>query len=84
MSRGKYTYTREDGVIVTHCGGTYVKNTHSKDYFFTKGEFCGVCKKSKKANRQNIIICTGKSLSEALIFASINPQYDSRLFMELP
>ena len=27
---------------------------------------------------------TGKSLSEALIFASINPQYDNRLFMELP
>ena len=27
---------------------------------------------------------TGKSLSEALIFASINPQYDSILFMELP
>ena len=29
-------------------------------------------------------ICTGKSLSEDLIFASINPQYDNRLFMELP
>ena len=27
---------------------------------------------------------TGKSLSEALIFASKNPQYDNRLFMELP
>ena len=27
---------------------------------------------------------TGKSLSEALIFASINPKYDDRLFMELP
>ena len=26
---------------------------------------------------------TGKSFSEALIFASINPQYDNRLFMEL-
>ena len=25
---------------------------------------------------------TGKSLSEALIFASISPQYDNRLFME--
>ena len=30
------------------------------------------------------LTCTGKSLSEALIFASINPQYDNRLFMELP
>ena len=27
---------------------------------------------------------TGKSLSEALIFTSINPQYDNRLFLELP
>ena len=26
---------------------------------------------------------TGKSLSEVLIFASTNPQYDDRLFMEL-
>ena len=26
---------------------------------------------------------TGKSLSEALIFASTNPQYDKRLFIEL-
>ena len=26
---------------------------------------------------------TGKSLSEALIFASTNPQYDYRLFIEL-
>ena len=27
--------------------------------------------------------CTGKSLSEALIFASTNPQYDNRSFIEL-
>ena len=26
---------------------------------------------------------TGKSLSETLIFASTNPQYDDRLFIEL-
>ena len=26
---------------------------------------------------------TGKSLSEALIFASTNPRYDNRLFIEL-
>ena len=30
------------------------------------------------------LIFTGKSLSEALIFASANPQYDNRLFMNLP
>ena len=29
------------------------------------------------------IDCTGKSLSEALIFASTNPQHDDRLFIEL-
>ena len=28
-------------------------------------------------------VVTGKSLSEALIFASTNPQYDNRLFIEL-
>ena len=28
-------------------------------------------------------VCTGKSLSEALIFASTNPQYGKRLFIEL-
>ena len=27
---------------------------------------------------------TGKSMSEAIIFASTNPQYDNRLFIELP
>jgi len=27
--------------------------------------------------------CTGKSLSEAPFFASTNPQYDNRLFIEL-
>ena len=26
---------------------------------------------------------TGKSMSEALIFASTNPQYDERLFMKI-
>ena len=30
-----------------------------------------------------ILQCSGKFLSEALIFASTNPQYDDRLFIEL-
>ena len=30
-----------------------------------------------------VFSCTGKSLSEALIFASTNPKYDERLFIEL-
>ena len=32
----------------------------------------------------NFPTVTGKSLSEALIFASTNPQYDKRLFIDLP
>ena len=31
----------------------------------------------------SVVVVTGKSLSEALIFASTNPQYDDRLFVEL-
>ena len=31
-----------------------------------------------------VTFVTGKSMSEALIFASTNPQYDNRLFIELP
>ena len=30
-----------------------------------------------------IVWATGKSLSDTLIFASINPQYDNRLFIEI-
>ena len=30
------------------------------------------------------LILTGKSFSEALILASTNPQYDKRLFIDLP
>ena len=32
---------------------------------------------------KNVNIVTGKSLSEAVIFASTNRQYDDRLFIEL-
>jgi hypothetical protein len=38
--------------------------------------------KSVKFLNQKALI-TGKSLSEALFFASTNPQYDKRLFTEL-
>ena len=37
----------------------------------------------KKSPTKRIVIFTGKSLSEAFIIASINPQYDDRLFIEL-
>ena len=38
------------------------------------------CQKNMKTVSVQV---TGKSLSEALIFASTNPQYDNRLFIEL-
>ena len=38
---------------------------------------------AKKAT-SNTVGGTGKSMSEALIFASTNPQYDNKLFIELP
>ena len=45
---------------------------------------CRQCYKSFDEPRFLILhISTGKSLSEALIFASTNPQYDDRLFIEL-
>ena len=37
-----------------------------------------------KKFKQIYIIFTGKSFSEALILASVNPQYDKRLFIEFP
>ena len=33
--------------------------------------------------RSQMKTCTGKSLSEALVFESTNPQYDDKLFIEL-
>ena len=41
-----------------------------------------LCTHIKRAN-WTLPSCTGKSLSEALIFESTNPQYDDRLFIEL-
>ena len=38
----------------------------------------------KAAVKKVLLLFTGKSFSEALIFASINPQYDNRLSVELP
>ena len=35
-------------------------------------------------SKMSVILSTGKFMSEALIFASTNPQYDNRLFIELP
>ena len=40
-------------------------------------------KMAPKSQHRNVL-CTGKSLLVALIFASTNPQYDKRLFIDLP
>ena len=46
-------------------------------------ELCEILMHYLKANKKDLLPDTGKSLSEALIFASTNPQYDKRLFMGL-
>ena len=38
----------------------------------------------KQINLVKIYLLLGKSMSEALIFASTNPQYDNRLFIDFP
>ena len=40
-------------------------------------------KKSFTSEKLHFAIVTGKSFSEALILATVNPQYDERLFIEL-
>ena len=49
---------------------------------------CYYCKKTflreKFLREHRKLTHTGKSLSKALSLASTNPQYDKRLFMELP
>ena len=52
--------------------------------------FCQKCNMKKKLNALNgtkktiLLFGTGKSLLEALILASTNPEYDKRLFIDLP
>ena len=41
-------------------------------------------RKSDEKTAENFIDDTGKSFSEALILSSTNPQYDKRLFIDLP
>ena len=46
--------------------------------------FRGVGKSKNLGGGALLLDCIGKSLSETLIFASTNPQYDDRLFIDLP
>ena len=61
----------------THCTEGYWMNFCSETFFWNWKYL------SNKKGRQQPFPITGKSLSEALIFASTNPQYDKRLFIEL-
>ena len=45
-------------------------------------KFDGYAKDGKRIVVRNCGYFTGKSLSEALILASVNPQYDKRLLIE--
>ena len=42
-----------------------------------------ITKLKKNLTKEESFCVTGKSFSEALILASVNPQYDNRLFIEL-
>ena len=55
--------------LATHSKTTYVTQEHPSKY---------------QGNKPILVVCTGKYLSEALILASTNPQYDKRLFIEFP
>ena len=63
----------------------YVSQTFS--FFYLSGYHDGkryICDQCsvEYASMSSLRKHTGKSLSEALIFASTNPQYENRLFME--
>ena len=64
-------------------GGTSSSGTAFSGAFANQ-QFNGPVGEINQCTNKNKCFSTGKSLSEALIFASINPQYDNRLFMELP
>ena len=58
---------------------------HSDGRIVKKQETRNLClnRKRESINDVNLVSGTGKSLSEALIFALTNPRYDDRLVIEL-
>ena len=74
----------EDGFIVNGAYSFDVLPSHQTHFMKDVRLFYCYVELFGGGRKHLISICTGKSLSEALIFASINPQYDNRLFMELP
>ena len=68
-----------DAVISTNESTHVIYNTAYTYYFQLKTTFEG----HGFEMNSPLLICTGYLLSEYLIFASINPKYDDRLFVEL-
>ena len=73
-----------------HCDNLYTRVSFAKPPLPSRTRWNDVLKLiseilciSLSVNWVKYVYCTGKSLSEALIFASTNPQYDNRLFIEL-
>ena len=63
----------------------HVSNNCSDQMRGNKCSICGETFESRFLNMEHVATNhTGKSFSEALILASTKPQYDKRLFMELP
>ena len=61
------------------CG--FLKKSYIINEFLRNPNFSGL---NLKMTCQKLINHTGKFMSETLIFASTDPQYDNRLFIELP
>ena len=62
--------------------------TISLSYFYRKWEWKNIFKLIQIDLHHGkwdkfLLLCTGKSFSEALVLVSVNPQYDERLFIEL-
>ena len=61
---------------------TLQTSRHKKKHSRIQSELCSYCDKNSD-QKSNCYHCTGNSLSEAFILASINPNYDNRFFIEL-
>ena len=69
------------GIVLDEAKGKNNGTVQGKSYFECPDKHGMFVRQSQLG--QIADVTTGKSLSEALIFASTNPQYDHRLFIEL-
>ena len=88
LSPGERVGTKEMGIFSSRLNneGTYDPSwftlwwaTHSKTTYITQEH-----PSKYQGNKPILVVCTGKSFSEALILATTNPQYDKILFIDLP